>query len=130
MTDKTQFAVLKQGVGAWNAWRTAHADVRVELSHANLCGVDLINANLAGADLHNADLRGSILRGATLIGANLQGANFFRTVLEEADLSGANLVGARYLSCPQLMAARNWQSAFRDTDLACGAPIPSSHGGV
>jgi hypothetical protein len=44
-----------------------------------------------------------------------------------ADLNGANLAGAQFLSCPQLVAARSWQTAFRDLDLACGAAIPPSH---
>ena len=41
-----------------------------------------------------------------------------------ADLSAADLRGARFLHCPQLEAARNWQAAYRDEDLACGAAIP------
>jgi uncharacterized protein YjbI with pentapeptide repeats len=128
MADKTQLAMLKSGVGAWNAWRTAHADARPELADAHLYGLDLIGANLAAADLRKADLRGTNLSDAILIGAHLEGADCFRAVLDGADLSGANLVGARFLSCPQLVAARNWQSAYRDLDLACGAPIPSTHG--
>jgi hypothetical protein len=30
----------------------------------------------------------------------------------------------QFLNCAQLMTTRNWQSASRDSDLACGAPIP------
>jgi uncharacterized protein YjbI with pentapeptide repeats len=128
MADKTQLAMLKSSVGDWNAWRAGHADARPELADAPLYGLDLIGANLAAADLRKADLRGTNLRDAILIGAHLEGADCFRAVLDGADLSGASLVGVRFLSCPQLVAARNWQSAYRDLDLACGAPIPSSHG--
>ena len=123
MVDKTQLAVLKQGVEAWNSWRAVHAETRPDLSNAHLYGRDLVNADLAGADLRHADLRGTVLSGARLMGANLQGADFFRTVLDGADLEGADLVGARFLGCPQLVAAKNWQKTIRDPELACGAPI-------
>ena len=126
MADDTHLAVLKQGVDAWNEWRAAHADTRPDLSDASLRGLDLAKVDLPGADLCKADLRGTNLSGAVLIGANLAGANLFKAILDGADLSGANLIGARFLNCAQLMTTRNWQSAPRDSDLACGAPIPSS----
>jgi uncharacterized protein YjbI with pentapeptide repeats len=124
MADETHLAVLKQGADAWNAWRIVHRDRRPDLSNASLRGWDLANADLGGADLRQADLRGTILSGAILIGANLTGANFFKAVLDGADLSGANLVGARFLDCAQLTTTRNWQSAFRGSELACGSPLP------
>jgi uncharacterized protein YjbI with pentapeptide repeats len=124
MAEKTLLALIRQGVDGWNDWRAAHPDMRPDLSHGALYGLDLANANLAGADLREADLRGVNLAGATLVGADLAGANFFKAALDGSDLSGAYLVGARFLTCPQLVAARNWQSSFRDPELACGAPIP------
>jgi uncharacterized protein YjbI with pentapeptide repeats len=124
MADETHLAVLKQGVEAWNAWRAAHAGTPVDLANASLRGLDLGEVNLAGADCRKADLRGTILSGATLTGANLAGANFFKSVLDAADLAGANLIGAQFLNCAQLNTTRNWQLAFRDSDLACGAPVP------
>src|SRR6266436_3814269 len=127
MPDKAHLTILKQGVGAWNEWRAAHPEIRPELANAHLYGLDLVNANLAGADLRHADLRGTNLSGAVLVDANLEGADFFRTVLDGADLNGANLLSVRTLNCLQLEAARNWQSAFRDLQIACGAPIPVSH---
>jgi uncharacterized protein YjbI with pentapeptide repeats len=128
MPDKIQLATLKSGVSAWSVWRAKHLDVRPELSGAHLHGLDLVRADLSGADLRKVDLRGSDLSDAVLVGANLEGANFFRTVLIRADLAGANLIGAQFLQCAQLTAARNWQSAFRDPSLACGAPIPPGRG--
>lgn len=124
MVDETHLAVLKQGVDAWNEWRAAHADTRPDLSDMSLRGLDLAKADLTGTDFRKTDLRGTILSGATLIDANLASANFFKAVLDGADLSGANLIGAQFLNCAQLMTTRNWRSAFRDSDLACGAPIP------
>jgi len=128
MADKSQLEVLKKGVSAWNEWRAVHGEVRPDLAAAHLLGLDLIGANLARADLQKADLRGTNLSDSVLTDARLDGANFFRAVLDRADLAGANLVGAQFLSRDQLVAARNWQSAWRDLSLACGAPIPQDAG--
>lgn len=124
MASEAPLAMLKQGVDAWNEWRAAHADTRTDLSNVSLRGLNLAKADLTGADLRKTDLRGTILSGAVLIGANLTGANLFKAILDGADLAGANLIGAQFLNCAQLMTTRHWQSAFRDSDLACGAPIP------
>jgi uncharacterized protein YjbI with pentapeptide repeats len=124
MADDTHLAVLKQGVAAWNEWRAAHAAERPDFSSASLRGVDLAKVDLAGANRRKADLRGTTLSGAVLIAADLADANFFKAALNGANLFAANLIGARFLNCAQLVATQNWQSAFRDPDLACGAPIP------
>ena len=63
----------------------------------------------------SVDLSGAALRGLDLEGADLSGA----------DLKDADLRGVQFLQCPQLVTARNWQSAYRDQDLACGAEIPN-----
>lgn len=128
MTDKTLETMLKSGVGAWNIWRAAQADAKLNLSAAHLCGFDLVGANLAEADLRKADLRGANLSDAILTDAHLEGANFFRAILDRADLAGAHLNGAQFLTGLQLVRSRNWQSAYREPDLACGAPIPPSSG--
>ena len=41
-----------------------------------------------------------------------------------ADLSGADLRGVTGLTRKQLQEARNWEFAYRDPELACGADIP------
>jgi hypothetical protein len=79
---------------------------------------------LSRADLRGADLRGTNLCDADLSGARLEGANFFKAELDGADLAGAYLDGAQFLNCAQLIVARNWQSAYRDETLACGAAVP------
>jgi uncharacterized protein YjbI with pentapeptide repeats len=56
--------------------------------------------------------------------AHLEAANFFKAVLDGADLAGAFLNGAQFVNCAQLVVTRNWQSAFRDDELSCGASIP------
>jgi uncharacterized protein YjbI with pentapeptide repeats len=96
------------------------------LSRAGLRGLDLSGFDLSRADLRGADLRGTDLGEANLSGAHLEGANLFKAVLDDADLTGAFLQGAQFLNCAQLTVTRNWQSAFRDDELACGASIPDS----
>jgi uncharacterized protein YjbI with pentapeptide repeats len=124
MADATHLMLLKQGFDAWARWRGEQADERADLSNASLRGLDLAKFDLAGADLRSADLRGVNLSGARLVGADLTGANLFKAVLDGAELSEARLFGARFLNCAQLVSARNWQAAFRDTELACGGSLP------
>ncbi|MCH7936575.1 MAG: pentapeptide repeat-containing protein [Proteobacteria bacterium] len=125
MANNQQMDLLKQGTRAWNAWRAEQAEASVDLSGAALRGLDLEGADLSGADLRDADLRGANLSGANLTGANLGGSNLFKAIIDGADLNQADLRGVQFLQCPQLESARNWQSAYRDEDLACGAAIPS-----
>jgi uncharacterized protein YjbI with pentapeptide repeats len=107
----------------WSAWRAEHNEVP-DLSQAALRGLDLTGFDLSRADLRGADLRGTKLRGADLSGARLEAANLFKAELDGADLAGAYLDGAQFLNCAQLIVTRNWQSAFRDETLACGAAVP------
>ena len=123
MPKDEHVSVLGRGTAAWNEWR-AHRDETPDLSRAGLRGLDLSGFDLSRADLRGADLRGTNLSGANLSGAHLDGANLFKAVLDGGDLAGAFLNGAQFLNCAQLVVARNWQSAFRDDALACGASIP------
>ena len=111
-------------VEVWNHWRKRNAEVKPDLSGANLSeanlskinlseacliGADLNLADLIGADLslanligtkligahlRNANLIGAYLRNANLIGADLQNANLTGANLCGVDLTGANLMGA------------------------------------
>ena len=123
MPKDDHVAVLGHGAAVWNAWRAEH-DELPDLSGAGLRGLDLTGFDLSRADLRAADLRGTKLCEADLSGARLEGANFFKAALDGADLAGTFLYGAQFLNCAQLIVARNWQSAFRDETLACGAAIP------
>ena len=80
--------------------------------------------DLSLTDLRDADLRGARFCEADLRGAHLEGANLFKAVLDGANLAGAFLHGALFLNCAQLVVTRNWQAAFRDDTLGCGAAIP------
>ena len=123
MPKNEHVAVLARGAAAWNAWR-AECDEAPDFSQAALRGLDLTGFDLSRTDLRGADLRGTTLCDADLSDAHLEGANFFKAVLDGADLAGAYLNGAQFLNCAQLLVTRNWQSAFRDEALACGAAVP------
>src|SRR6266478_2697013 len=123
MPNDDHVAMLGRGAAVWNEWRAKH-DATPDLSRAGLRGLDLSGFDLSRADLRGADLRRTKFCDADLSGARLEGANFFKAVLDGADLAGAFLTGAQFLDCAQLIVTRNWQSAFRDDTLACGAAIP------
>ena len=123
MPNDEHVSLLQRGAGVWNSWRTERGE-RPDLCQAGLRGLDLSGYDLSRAGLRGADLRGTNLSQANLSGANLEGANLFKAVLDGADLAGAFLNGAQFLNCAQLVVTRNWQSAFRDATLGCGAPIP------
>src|SRR5215472_2876009 len=124
MPNDEHIAVLRRGVTAWNAWRAENRETP-DLAQGGLRGLDLSGYDLSRVDLRGADLRGTNLTRASLSGARLEGANLFKAVLDGADLAAAFLYGAQFLNCAQLAVTRNWQSAFRDGELACGATIPN-----
>jgi uncharacterized protein YjbI with pentapeptide repeats len=123
MPNDEHVAMLGRGAAVWNEWRAKHDDAP-DLSRAGLRGLDLSGYDLSRADLRDADLRGVNLNGANLSRTHLEGANLFKAVLDGANLAEAFLAGAQFLNCAQLIVTRNWESAFRDETLACGASIP------
>ena len=123
MPNDEYIALLRRGSEAWNSWR-AEQNETPDLSRAGLRGLDLDGFDLSRADLRAADLRGANFCRANLSSAHLEGANLFKAVFDGADLAGAFLYEAQFLNCAQLVVTRNWQSAFRDDALACGADIP------
>src|SRR5438874_2195929 len=126
MPNDEHVALLGRGAAAWNAWRAEDGETP-DLSQASQRGLDLSGFNLSRADLRGADLRGTKLCDADLSGAHLEGANLFKAVFDGANLAGAFLTGAQFLNCAQLIVTWNWQSAFRDETLGCGAPIPNKN---
>src|SRR5215470_973667 len=123
MPNDDHVAILRRGAAAWNSWRAVQ-NITPDLSGAGLRGLDLSGFDLSRVDLRGTDLRGTNLSGANLSRAHLERANLFKAVLDGADLAGAFLYEAQFLNCAQLVVTRNWQSAFRDDALACGASIP------
>jgi uncharacterized protein YjbI with pentapeptide repeats len=94
MANVEHLKILKQGVTAWNHWRSQHPDVLPDLTAANLDGAllreaylegaDLAGASLVGAELIEADLGRAQLNGVTFLGSNLSGAYLGRANLESA----------------------------------------------
>jgi uncharacterized protein YjbI with pentapeptide repeats len=109
--------VLKQGVPAWNNWRTANPGDEPDLAGAKLNSADLREANLRETDLRWADLSGADLSGAILNRADLRRANLSRTIFHLTKLSEANL-SETYLSGADLREADLRKAFFIRSDLA------------
>ncbi len=71
MADAEQLAIIKQGVDTWNEWRAQHIDAIIDLSLADLQGLELIKVNFPPANLTGANLSGILIPDAILDGANL-----------------------------------------------------------
>ncbi len=67
---------------------------RVDLSYADLAGLNLTQVNLAGVDLVGARMHGTILSGANLTGTGLLFADLSDARLNNANLTCAALLGA------------------------------------
>ncbi len=131
MADQAQLDILKQGVAAWNQWRTENPEAKIDLSEADLgearlAGVDLSKArlrkaNLYKADLSQANLSRANLRKANLFEANLTGADLTRASLRDANLGRARLNGANLLEASlneaELRKADLRKANLRKTDL-------------
>jgi uncharacterized protein YjbI with pentapeptide repeats len=95
VADENHIRRLKQGVDAWNKWRS-ESHYAGDLIRVDLVAADLSVADLNGADLNGANLSGADLSGANLFGANLSGANLFVARLIRTDLNGTDLTAARF----------------------------------
>lgn len=101
MANSEHVALVREGSAAVAKFATENPGVHLDLSGADLHGLDLrgynlSEANLAGADLTGCDLRtsglgGADLRGATLRDADARGTGLHRAKLQESDLRGVNL---------------------------------------
>ena len=90
MANPDHLKTLRQGVGAWNAWRARNPDLTPDLRGAPLVGADLGGANLVGAYLRWANLVWANLSEADLVGANLSYA-----ILVDVDVTNADITGCR-----------------------------------
>src|SRR5262249_4659370 len=115
--------LIKLGATAWNSWR-AGQDEGPDLFRAALRGPGFSRVELSVSDPRGAGLQGGRPLAGDPGSAHLEAANLFKAVLDGATLAGAFLQGALFLNCAQLVVTRNWQAAFRDDALACGAAIP------
>jgi TIR domain/Pentapeptide repeats (8 copies) len=120
MDYQEQLEILKQGVKAWNEWRTQNPRVPIYLKEVNLSGLNLSNINLSGANLRGSDLSNANLSSANLSGVDFSRADLSNTNLREADLSfaGLNLVT---LKGANLKNAELSFVTFREADLSSTA---------
>ena len=98
--------------------------IPANLARANLTEATLKSADLSGVNLSGATLTRTDLSEANLVRARLNNARFLAPRLEGADLNAADLRGIAGLSCTQLSVTKNWERAYRDEALACGASVP------
>ena len=102
MANEEHVALLKQGVEAWNTWRSENLNIRPDLGKADLreaklgkapleypFGVNLVQANLSGADLRGASLQAVALVDADLTGADLTGCHIYGISAWGLKLKGA-----------------------------------------
>ena len=109
MANPEHLKILKQGVEKWNTWRKINHFIEVDLSSANLRGMELSGANLSqvylmeadlrdadmsDSDLRDTDLRDTDFRDANLRDSDLRDADMSDSDLRDANLSGADLSGA------------------------------------
>lgn len=74
----------------------------IDFRGADLSGVDFRGADLSEANLNGVNLSGADLSGANLRGANLRGANFTGVSISEANFFSADLSGADFRSTTEL----------------------------
>jgi len=116
MANQQHLDLLKQSVETWYQWRKEHADVRPDLSGADLRQANLRGANLSNVNLSAADLIGANLYEADLSGADLSGAELWAADLYEADLRRANLSNTN-LSAADLIGANLRQANLSNANL-------------
>ena len=88
MANEEHLEILRQGAGAWDAWRRENPSIRPSLSGADLLGEDLRGTDLREADLREANLSSVALHEANLYGADLRKASLWDATLARLDLRG------------------------------------------
>jgi uncharacterized protein YjbI with pentapeptide repeats len=111
MANPEHLAILKQGVEAWNKWRSENPAVQLNLIGARLRDVRLANFNLSHTNLAGADLHGSNLRQADLTRADLSKADLGEAFAEYATFDHSSLPEA------SLIKANMYSASLRRADL-------------
>jgi uncharacterized protein YjbI with pentapeptide repeats len=95
MAEPEHLRILKMGMQHWNQWRDSNADIKPDLSHAQLDHADLSGLDLSHGNLNSAKMINVDLSGAELSHADLRGADLRRALLRKGlgmpfteDLSG------------------------------------------
>ena len=130
MSNAAHLKIIKQGVAAWNQWRTENPGIEPDLSDADLSQLKLMGINFSDTDLRRVNLTGADLRGSNLVRADLRAANiraagfnlaklseanFSEAYLRESDLSEADL-GKAYFIRADLVRVDLWGSNLCKAD--------------
>lgn len=100
MANPEHLKILRESIDRktfhWNRWRKDNPELIPDLSRAHLSGLDLSWANLSGVNFHGtalsaSNLRGVNLRDSILVSASLGGTQFFQADLSNADLQKAHI---------------------------------------
>lgn len=112
--ERDPLGLLKDGVHAWNLWRSKYSDLtprlagvrlpRGDYTGLNLREMDLSQSRFSEAALYKADLSrvtaaNAVFAGSELNRATLIEAKLTRCDLSSADLSAADLSRARLIEC-------------------------------
>jgi uncharacterized protein YjbI with pentapeptide repeats len=151
MANPEHLAILKQGAGVWNEWRTRNPQVQPDLSgtelwhfgyvsgseHINFQGINFQRSNLENTSIEGADLRGANLSSANLRYADLSplpggtpfpyGDRLDLDMKLTANLCEANLIRADF-SGANLLEATFGETIFGGTDLSNAELSFSEHG--
>lgn len=93
--------ILKQGIGAWNAWRANNPKVMPDFKSADLSGMDLSYADFRQADFSNANLRNTTLIWTNFTAANLNKTDLTRAIIGETIFGKIDLSTTRGLDTVQ-----------------------------
>lgn len=115
MPDSKHVDLLRQGPEVWNRNRPKRPNLAdADLDHLNLRGVDLSHAQMWGVNFCGTDLSEAILDKAHLPHANLTRARLIRTSLEGADLGQAWVYGAAIWDTRGVPSDESWLSITPD----------------
>ena len=130
MANQEQLVILKQGVETWNQWRRENSNTKVDLSGADLSGMNLGGVDFRDARLTRVDFRGANLREARLSLANLSRATFIEASLNRASLKESRLAHAIIMNADlrdaDLSSAYLHKTVIASTDLR-GAYLYKAH---
>ena len=130
MANQEQLVILKQGVETWNQWRRENSSTKVDLSGADLSGMNLGGVDFRDARLTRVDFRGANLREARLSLANLSRATCIEASLNRASLKESRLAHAIIMNADlrdaDLSSAYLHKTVIASTDLT-GAYLYKAH---
>ena len=99
MANKHHVDILKDGVKAWNRWRTTNPSVKPDLSYitsiaSQLQGGWLRDTDFTEANFNNSTFRKAIVTGSRLTNANFSYTNLYSSTIRHVSAQGIDLRGA------------------------------------